>query len=162
MCHWTTAAASQGTQVIWSKCRAPSLWWCHLTHHYRRPPSRFVSIVWLSFNEQKTGQHGIMIDELLTLFYCTTANNQHISLISLLNEKFADLLPANVLVSFFLVLFKFFFFLRNKWHSTQISTFPRFDWLFKNCCSNRAIDKMFCSSHTVQLSSHSSVLWLTP
>ena len=38
-----------------------------------------------------------MIDELLTLFYCTTANNQHISLITLLNEKFADLLPVNVL-----------------------------------------------------------------
>ena len=50
------------------------------------------------------GHHGIMIDELLTLFYCTTANNQHISLITLLNEKFADLLPANVLVSFFILI----------------------------------------------------------
>ena len=45
-----------------------------------------------------------MLDELLALFYFATANNQHNNLKSLLNEKFADLLPVNVLVSSFTVL----------------------------------------------------------
>ena len=44
-----------------------------------------------------------MLDELLALFYFATANNQHNNLKSLLNEKFADLLPVNVLVSSFTV-----------------------------------------------------------
>ena len=41
-----------------------------------------------------------MLDELLALFYFATANNQHNNLKSLLNEKFADILPVNVLVRF--------------------------------------------------------------
>ena len=44
------------------------------------------------------GQHGIIGDELLALFYCTIAKNTHIDMVALLSDKFSNLLPANTLV----------------------------------------------------------------
>lgn len=40
-----------------------------------------------------------MLDELLMLFYIATANNPHLDLVSVLNQKFTSYVPASVMVS---------------------------------------------------------------
>ena len=44
-----------------------------------------------------------MLDELLMLFYIATANNPHIDLVSVLNHKFTNYVPASVMVNFLLL-----------------------------------------------------------